>query len=365
MNILIVDDDGDKIKNVVKAIAETGVKVSVDTRQDLISAVQIVATIQYHIIIVDLQLPTRKGDNPDPEGGKNLVAEIYRRNGCILPYFIIGLTQYSDIKDNFSKLWNTLVYNNNEEWKSYLHMAIKHTNRIINQPSILKRVNVPTIYVEGETDYNVLQMAFELYNPVAREKINIGFQRSAGASWVKNQLVAWAHLLNRDISEEYLQAVGLLDGDSAGQNAINEINRLIKSDSAASKTFSTIKLSPKYNDTLKSIYGKGLRISVTLEELFKPEIWALGESHNLLEPKHNLDEYLKSPRSWDKMNQSLSDYIKSLNLSKDERLYLNKFSMKGKVKIFNLLRCFSLHKQRELLSNFELLVQDLVQKLKI
>jgi hypothetical protein len=364
MNILIIDDDGDKIKNVVSAIAETNLDISVDIREDVISSKQLLTTLQYHLLIVDLQLPIRKGQYPIPDGGKNLISELYRSDKCILPYLIIGLTQFREIKHHFPILWKTVLYNESD-WKVHLHMAIKHIDRVINQPSILKRSNLPTIYVEGETDYNLLTLAFNLYRPEALMEINIEFQKSGGASWVKNQVVAWAYSLNKDINEEYLRAVALLDNDEAGKDAINEIRRLVPDDSAPSKTFKILKYSPKYNNTLRKLYTQGIHLPVTLEEVLGPKVWELADSNGLLRRRMDLDGFLTTKSKWDKMNQSLSEYLQSLNLDTIETLYLNEFTMKGKVKIYKILKKQDRLTQINLLSNFESLLDDLIDNLKI
>lgn len=365
MNILIIDDDTNKIKDIVKTISETKKKVNVDTREDIVSAVEALTKTQYHIIIVDMQLPVRKGSSLKSDGGKHLVTEIYRKKKCILPYLIIGLTQYDELKGNFPVLWKIVTYSGTSNWRIMIHSAVDHVNRLLSQPSILKKVNIPTVFVEGESDKLLLELAFKLFSPEFLDKINIEFQKSGGASWVKNQIVAWAFTNNKFENGNPIMAVGLFDNDKAGLYAINETRKLLENESAAKKTFKIVKLSTKYSLVARSMYQKGIKVPITLEEILSPKIWTHGHQNGLLVRRNNLEEYLKDPKGWDKMNQSLSDYLENCKLDTVEILYLSKFSISGKIKVTKFIIDANEKDQSDYLSRFKDLIDDIIVLLKI
>jgi CheY-like chemotaxis protein len=358
INILLVDDSNDKVANIIKVIREISEKITVDVVIDFVSAQQHLISSQYDLLILDINLPIRFGEEPSLETGKNLLHEINRKSTIQSPYFIISLTQYSDECSSFSDVWQTVQYSpENIDWKSPITNLIKH---IVKCGVSESRVSVikPTVYLEGKTDEKIIAEAIRIFKPELADKITLRSEKSAGASWVARQLIVWSYSLKKN-GTDYIKAIGLLDGDIAGKNAQEEINRVVKNNSAESKTFKTFKLSPTYARHIIPIMQKGLDLPVTLEEMFTSEIWFLAKKNNWLDYRTNSDQLLTNPSKWNNYEISLKDYLLTLGLTDEENLYLLCFKNECKVELTKYILELQPDERKKALSCFENLVNEI------
>ena len=362
MNILIVDDNNDKIAKIVSVIKAVSENFNIDTVIDSISAQIQLKQTKYDLLILDLLLPIRPNQEPVPDGGELLLKEITRNKTLKTPTIIVGITQFEEYKSNFSSIWKLLFFNDSK-WITELTEIIEHLERSILFTSDLNKQKKSTIIVEGPTDAIIIKEAIQLFKPEFVEKIEIKFQRSSGASWVANQIVVWANSLNKDNDGKLIKCIGLLDGDQAGIDAITEINRVIKSDSAGANSFKVFKLKPDYAINIIPICQKGLIIPITLEELYPPELWKYAESKDWLEERNKMDELLKDPKSWNKWEENLKDYINRIGLSQDESIYLKTFKLTAKEKVVKYIIGMEIDEKTRTLQNFEKIVSDMIEYL--
>lgn len=358
MNILIVDDSIDKIAKIVSTIKEVSSDFFIDSVNDSYRAQLKLKSKKYDLLIVDLLLPIRIDENPLPNGGELLLKEISRNKALIPPNLIIGLTQFEEFESNFSPIWKLLFFNQ-ANWKDDLKSLIEHSLRSNQYKS--KIINIkPTIFVEGETDCLILREALSLFKPNFLDKIDIKTEKSAGASWVANQVVIWAHSLHKDNDSNHLiKSIGLLDGDEAGQKAIDEINRIVKPDCTGANSYKIFKITPSYARDLIPLYQKGLNIPTSLEELYSIDFWKYSETQNWLERRQNTDSFLTDPKNWDKMTQSLGEFIASLNLTDEEKIYLKSFKLTSKELAVKYLLSLNKEDKMKILFNFKKLIEDM------
>jgi nucleoside phosphorylase len=132
INILIVDDNQHKIKN-IRQLIETFPEIkSVDTATNIISAKKILGSKHIDLLILDLGLPIRDGDDPLPENGINFLDEISRSQRYIKPFHIIGLSEFDDFIDKFKaiyeeELWGLIKYQlNSEYWEKQIKNKIAY-----------------------------------------------------------------------------------------------------------------------------------------------------------------------------------------------------------------------------------------------
>ncbi len=360
MNILIVDDNLDKIAKIVSVIEEVSSDFSIDSVTDSFRAQLKLRSKKYDLLIVDLLLPVRIGEEPLPNGGELLVKEIRRKKALIPPSLIVGITQHEEYEAYFSRIWKLLFFNKGN-WDEDLKELVEHSSRSRKYES--QNIDIkPTIFVEGETDYSILREAISLFQPDLIDKIEIKTEKSAGASWVASQIVIWSHSLHKiKDSSKLIKSVGLIDGDDAGQNAITEINRIVKSDCSGANSFKIFKLKPDYAKNIIPLYQKGLVIPVTLEELYSIDFWQYSDRQNWLEPRNKPDSLLKDPKEWDKMRLSLGEYIDSLMLTKEEKIYLKSFKISSKEKAVKYILDLELEDKKNVLANFKKLIDDIVK----
>jgi CheY-like chemotaxis protein len=362
MNILIVDDDNDKIAKIVSIIKSVSENFNIDTVIDSVSAQLKLQESKYDLLLLDLLLPLRSGQEPIPDGGEKLLKEIYRNKKIKVPTIIVGITQHEECKVHFSPIWKLLFFNKGE-WVGDLKDIILHIERSNQNQSDAVISKKPTIIVEGETDCIILSESLKIFASDFIDKIDIRYQKSGGANWVANQIVVWAFSHNKNKAGTLVKCIGLLDGDQAGIDANNEINRVVKTDSTGANSFKIIKLSPDYAPDIVPLYKKGLALPVTLEELYPPEFWQLSLIKEWVEGRKNLDLLLKEPKKWNKMNQSLNDYISTLELEPDEEIYLKQYKLSSKENVVKHIENLETDEKRTLLRNFEKLVNDMINYL--
>jgi CheY-like chemotaxis protein len=367
ISILIADDDLNKISSIINSIHENFKdQVEIMQASNVQEALEVMQVNHFHLLISDLFMPLRNGDPADRRGGEVLIREIYKRkNRARTPIYIIGLTQFDDVKHNFSGVWKVWKYDStNEDWKLKLRDLLFHISRV---DSKIVKEKKESIFVEGTSDRDILNLAFQIFFKDYRNKVSIETIRfGAGSSWVERQLVIWGKTLFRKDNGEYLQAVGLFDGDKAGKSAIDSLKSQIVKDSAESSTFSVLTLDKKYAKHLIPAYSGGITLPIAIEEMYAPFCWKFAKQQNWLVQRNLSEDLLQDPKRWDKTNQSLREYLESLALSDQVNIFLNyKINDEYKGEFVKYIAELSSENQILALSSFQPLINDILVKLKI
>lgn len=294
--ILIVDDDLNKISLIIKTIREIHLEtLSISQASNVYAAIEALQKKEFHLLISDLQMPLKHDDVPNKQGGEALLKSLYRKKTkANVPMYIIGLTQFMELRDTFKAVWNVWHFDPSlEAWKINLRDLIFHISlvksRIISE-------KIETLFVEGPSDKDLIENTFDEYFPSLKSSVYIDtISYGGGASWVERQLFIWAKSLTKIANaSEYLKAVGIFDDDESGNNCINKLRELIIPDSAESKTFSIVKNSYQHSPLLKSVKAKGITFPTTIENLISIESWRYAEEQNWLQirdSKHfNIDK---------------------------------------------------------------------------
>lgn len=132
VKILIVDDDSNKIKNLRKLLDRIPEIKSFEIAQDAISAKKNLSQSYFDLLILDLNLPLRVGDDPKPENGINFLNEINKSNRLSKPFHIIGLTAYEELREQFAtnftdELWALIKYDDSSnKWEKQIISKIEY-----------------------------------------------------------------------------------------------------------------------------------------------------------------------------------------------------------------------------------------------
>lgn len=134
ISILIVDDTPEKIRYIKEVlIAVPSITVEeITVVNDRNSAKRALLENQFDLMILDINLPERFGDTPDAKGGVDFLQEINMDEEFLVPFHIIGLTEYPDLliehSSAFSRLlWHLIVYHESyTEWKDQLTNFAKY-----------------------------------------------------------------------------------------------------------------------------------------------------------------------------------------------------------------------------------------------
>ncbi|HEY3489919.1 MAG TPA: hypothetical protein VGK27_07340 [Candidatus Deferrimicrobiaceae bacterium] len=99
MNILIIEDNHDKLANLIRVLTSVeGVdEGDICYVLDIHSAKTKLREKHYDLMMLDIAVPNRLGTDIEPDAGIKLLDEIFERDGYVIPANIIGITAYSDI----------------------------------------------------------------------------------------------------------------------------------------------------------------------------------------------------------------------------------------------------------------------------
>lgn len=361
MKILIVDDSNDKIAKVISLIRTISDSIHFDISVDFVSALASLTNTKYDLLILDLHLPIREGEEPNFVNANNLLTEISRKKTIISPNYIVCLTQYEESISIDSNIWPVVSYSaESNTWTKSILKLINHINKSQNTTINKKEPSIPTIFLEGNTDEIILKEAFRLFNPKALKLISFRSERSAGgASWVARQIIAWSYTLEKDYNGNYIKAVGLFDGDPAGLEAIKEISRVVKTNGVESTTFRTIKLSLNYAAHLRSMKSRGLEVPICLEEMFDQSVWKQAKERGWLELRQNPKQFIDKAKDWNSYEKSFKEFIDSINLEEEDKLYLSCIKNGCKISLADFICKTNEEKKKELFRSFEKLVEDI------
>lgn len=115
LRILVVDDHQQKIAKVVDALTTAGVaRDDIDVTLNGVEARKKLKQVAYDVMLLDISLPMRPEDEPDPKGGLALLSEITDRDVYKKPRHVVGVTAYEELKNELSArfaehIW-TLLY---------------------------------------------------------------------------------------------------------------------------------------------------------------------------------------------------------------------------------------------------------------
>lgn len=176
LNLLIVDDEKNKIQRIIDVVNELGVETHIETAADVKSTEDKLLEAQFDILILDLYIPTEYGKKDEkPENARDLLDFIRVEDDIFKPYFIIGNTCREDteeFKEYFSNhLYYLLKYDMIDDgWKDTLKSKVLYFSQLKNK-----------IQSDSRYDYDVA-FVIALKTPEFSELTKIN-----GYKWVKRE----------------------------------------------------------------------------------------------------------------------------------------------------------------------------------
>ena len=138
--ILIVDDNEEKLSRISHILTDAGVTPeNINIAKTGVEARKCLSGIQFDLLILDIALPMREGDEPDRRGGIKLLEEIVERGNFRLPDSVLGLTGFSDLHEEFgeqfhSMLWTLDYYDTSDSgWLERLRAKVSYVLARTNQ----------------------------------------------------------------------------------------------------------------------------------------------------------------------------------------------------------------------------------------
>lgn len=104
IKVLILEDNIEKLKDIVEKISIVTCHKNIKKVEDMISAKKELAKEKYDLFLVDIQIPERKGDKINKNGGIDLIKELRMNPNLMFPNHTIVITQHEESYNEFSDL---------------------------------------------------------------------------------------------------------------------------------------------------------------------------------------------------------------------------------------------------------------------
>lgn len=150
ISILIVEDNPQKSKN-IKTLIDSIQEVSCyEIVPDIIMGKRLLGSSNFDLLILDLQVPLRFGDEPKPTNGIDFLKEVSLSTRLNKPYHIIGLSEYSDLVKDYKSsfeddLWALITYNPSSTiWENQIRNKIEYL--VQSKKSLKDPRNIPYLY---------------------------------------------------------------------------------------------------------------------------------------------------------------------------------------------------------------------------
>lgn len=100
LKVLLVEDVVDKL-NVLKecisgCLLAAQIRFDVCVEEDVVGARRKLRSDRYDLVVMDIQLPLRKGQTPERYAGASFIGEVHRSDLYIIPSCFVGFTEFED-----------------------------------------------------------------------------------------------------------------------------------------------------------------------------------------------------------------------------------------------------------------------------
>ncbi|MDP1800841.1 MAG: response regulator [Bacteroidota bacterium] len=132
IKVLVIEDNPDKTKVVRNLLDKNKGIERYDVANDSLEARRLLELNFYDLLILDLKIPKRFGDDPLPENSINLLDELNKGGRLIRPSHIIGLTEFDKLKEKYDLqfekfLWLIILYEvSSTAWEEQLNFKIDY-----------------------------------------------------------------------------------------------------------------------------------------------------------------------------------------------------------------------------------------------
>ncbi|MEQ9941510.1 response regulator [Pectobacterium aroidearum] len=213
IKVMIVEDDIAKRDDIINFFNLHGITCpAIHVVDNVTDALNNLRKTKYDIVVLDLNLPLRKGDlSPTKDGGKKLLYALPNQR-YITPTYLLGLTQFDDYQASNEPDFRQFDFNiysyNNDTWKSALENKIRWLIKnvtIVNDRSTDRKIIILThgIMTSGswtrkvedkflDSDFEVIKYqypnfsAFKIIFPWTRAKILKGYKDFIESIFIRN-----------------------------------------------------------------------------------------------------------------------------------------------------------------------------------
>jgi len=287
MKILIVDDDINKIKDIIIEIKKVNAEIEFDYCMEIIEAKRKISTKYYDLLVLDIMLPERIDSGVLSDGGIQLLKEIRRREKYKYPGIIIGMTSDNEIVKKYRSEFFSIIHYDTEycNWKdelnAYIILGINTIMRLEKRREMDYKYDVGIVCAVRDKELTPVRELFKLntevnptndYLPYYEGIIDINGKkiRIVATSCDEMGLTSTA-VVSMKLIEKYRPKYLFMTGICAGVRGNNNFGDIIVAD-------------PIWN------YGNGKYIEIDGKEIFQPDPHPLRIDINIANIIDNLRE---------------------------------------------------------------------------
>jgi nucleoside phosphorylase/CheY-like chemotaxis protein len=134
ISVLIVDDDPQKVQLIRRVVEKAAESVGTDVQvaANAFDAGNLMAGRAYDLMILDILLPVRRGEEARPDGGVKVLESLKSAIPPRLPSYIVGLTAYGDLLRKYApqfgeELWFVVRFESaSTEWEHRIANLVEH-----------------------------------------------------------------------------------------------------------------------------------------------------------------------------------------------------------------------------------------------
>lgn len=169
ISVLIVDDVPSKISAIEKIFLAIPplTKNEIVVASDIIGAKRELLERQFDLMILDLSLPQRFGDDPDGDGGVSFLEELSTDPSLIPPFHIIGLTEHPELAEKHNSvfvdnLWYLITYDPQYRfWEdqigNYARYLIKSKMELVNPSNVKFEYDLAIVTILNDTELRMIK----------------------------------------------------------------------------------------------------------------------------------------------------------------------------------------------------------------
>ncbi|MCJ7996910.1 hypothetical protein J5N58_20815 [Rhizobium cremeum] len=172
MNILIVEDDVHKLRNIVATLTSVdGISLSdIETCTDANAAKAILRRSAVDLLIVDLHIPDRADLAPTAGGGLDFVRSLISRPSFFVPTYVVTISGNAEAVatagDDTGELWGIINYDSaSETWRNQLRGRVRYIlsalNSIVSRPRKARACDIALVTALDDELSGVLQLPLD------------------------------------------------------------------------------------------------------------------------------------------------------------------------------------------------------------
>lgn len=268
MKILIVDDNINKIKDIMTQIKEIDNEIEIDYCMEIIEGKRKMSDKYYDLLVLDIMLPERINSNVLNDGGINLLREIRKKDKYKYPGIIIGMTSDKEIVEKFKSEFFSMIYYDTEycnwkdELKNYISLGINTIVRLEKSDEVDYKYDIGIVCAVKQKELIPVREIFQLSTEVKPKNDCLSYyQGTLNINGKKIKVVATScdemgltstAVVSMKLIEKYRPKYLFMTGICAGVRGKGEFGDIIVAD-------------PIWN------YGNGKYSEKNGEEIFEPD----------------------------------------------------------------------------------------------